>query len=103
LDEERCNYLLIEYKGDEYQRFSPLIKHLFTALSIENYSLFEGKKPQTIQVFIAVNSLSIEEADKQLNEISMALEKKISKKWKCLPSLLLPNAYNIATLPYKKI
>jgi hypothetical protein len=39
----------------------------------------------------------------QLQALSLALKQKLTKKWKCLPSASLPEAYNIVTLPYKAI
>jgi len=47
--------------------------------------------------------LSLEEADETLKHYSDALKEKMTKKWKTLPSLNLPEAYNIVTLPYKHI
>jgi hypothetical protein len=50
-----------------------------------------------------VKQLSLEEADIQLQTLSDALKEKMTKKWKCLPSLALPEAYNIVTLPYNRL
>jgi len=99
----KTNYLVIEYKGAEYLRFQHLVKHLFKSLAIEAYTLYEGKTPERVQVFIAVKQLTLAEADKKLKEISEALKLKMTKNWKILPKLSLPDAYNIVTLPYKKI
>jgi hypothetical protein len=95
--------LLIEYKGEEYQRFFHLVKHLFKTLDIEKYHIYEGKDVERLQVFIEVNQLTLEEADAQLQKLSDALKEKMTKKWKCLPSVSLPEEYNIVTLPYKEI
>ena len=92
--------MVIEYKGEEHQRFFHLIKHLFKTLDIENYHIYEGKDVERLQVFIEVNQLTLEEADTQLQKLSDALKEKMTKKWKTLPSLNLPEAYNIVTLPY---
>ncbi len=92
---------MIEYKGDEYQRFYHLVKHLFKTLDISNYYIYQGKDVERLQVFIEVDKLSLEEADMQLQKFSNALKEKMTKKWKCLPSLQLPEAYNIVTLPHK--
>jgi len=99
----RSNYLVIEYKGEEHQRFFHLIKHLFKTLDIKNYHIYEGKDVERLQVFIEVNQLTLEEADAQLQKLSDALKEKMTKKWKCLPSSSLPKEYNIVTLPYKRI
>ena len=96
-------YLVIEYKGDEYRRFYHLVKHLFTTLDITDYSIYQGKDEERIQVFVKVPSISLKEADARLESLSDALRQKMTKKWKCLPSSSLPEAYNIVTLPYKKL
>ena len=93
---------MIEYQGNEYQRFYHLTKHLFKSLDIEHYYIYEGKEIHQLQVFIEVPSLSLEEADKKLDIISDALKEKISQNWKCLPSIHVPKSYNIVTLPYKQ-
>ena len=103
LDNGYTNYLVIEYKGEEYQRFHYLIKHLFSTLDIEKYHIYQGKSEERIQVFIEVDRLSLKEADKHLKELSNMLKQKLTKKWKCLPDISLPEAYNIVTLPYKKL
>ena len=103
LEEGYTDYLVIEYKGEEYQRFHHLIKHLFSALELENYHIYQGKSEERLQVFIEVEKLSLEEADKRLQELSEMLKQKLTKKWKCLPDSSLPEAYNIVTLPYKKL
>ena len=94
------NYLVIEYKGDEYARFYHLIKHLFKTLEVEDYHIYQGKDKERLQVFIAVDRLELEEAQRQLDMYSDALKSKMVKKWKTLPSLNLPEDYNIVTLPY---
>ena len=95
--------MVIEYKGDEHQRFFHLVKHLFKTLDIENYHIYEGKDVERLQVFIEVNQLTLEDADTKLQKLSDALKEKMTKKWKCLPSVSLPEEYNIVTLPYKEI
>jgi len=94
---------VIEYKGDEYQRFYHLIKHLFKTLELEDYHIYQGKDVERLQVFVPVEQLSLEEADRQLTIYSDALKEKMTKKWKTLPSLNLPEAYNIVTIPYNTL
>jgi hypothetical protein len=72
-------------------------------LGIKNYHIYQGKDEEKIQVFIEVDHLSLEEAESKLLDLSNALRQKLTKKWKCLPSSLLPDSYNIVTLPYKRI
>jgi L-rhamnose mutarotase len=103
LKDNHTNYLVIEYKGEEHERFYHLVKHLFKTLDITNYHMYEGKDVERLQVFIEVDNLSLEVADAKLKAFSDALKEKMVKRWKCLPSSSVPNAYNIVTLPYKKI
>ena len=103
LKEHRTNYLVIEYKGEEYKRFQHLIKHLFKTMDIEDYSIYQGKDRERVQVFIAVEQITLEEADAQLKTLSNALKTKMTRNWKCLPSLTLPEAYNIVSLPYDQL
>jgi hypothetical protein len=74
---------------------------LFKTLNISSYYIYQGKDIERLQVFIEVDNLTLEEADRQLQTLSNALKEKMTKKWKCLPSLALPEAYNIVTLPYQ--
>ncbi|MHB0993787.1 MAG: DUF1882 domain-containing protein [Sulfurovum sp.] len=103
LKDNHTNYLVIEYKGEEHQRFYHLVKHLFKTLQISNYHIYEGKDSERLQVFIEVNNLSLEEATERLQPLSDALKEKMTEKWKCLPSSTLPEAYNIVTLPYNRL
>ena len=103
LKENRTNYLVIEYKGEEHKRFHHLLRHLFSAMKLSDYYIYQGKDSERLQVFIPVNQLTLQEADAQLQKISDALKEKMTQKWKCLPSASLPEAYNIVTLPYNTL
>lgn len=103
LKDNRTDYLVIEYKGEEYQRFYHLVKHLFNTLDIMNYHIYQGKDEERLQVFIEADSLTLEEADAKLQELTDALKAKMTKKWKVLPSVSLPEDYNIVTLPYQTL
>jgi len=103
LKDNRTNYLVLEYKGEEYQRFTHLVKHLFNTMKISDYHIYQGRDEEKIRVFVEVDSISLEIADAKLQEISDNLKQKLTKKWKCLPLLSLPEDYNIVTLPYKEI
>jgi len=72
-------------------------------MQITHYHIYQGKDEERVQVFIEVNALPLEEADARLQEISENLKQKLTKRWKCLPSRSLPEAYNIVTLPYRSI
>ena len=72
-------------------------------MNISEYKIYQGKDVERIQVFIGVDQLSLEEADAELLLLSNALKTKMTKNWKCLPSITLPEAYNIVSLPYDKL
>ena len=72
-------------------------------MKIGEYYIYQGRDEEKVRVFVKVDDLSLEEADKKLQEISNNLMQKLSKKWKCLPLLSLPEDYNIVTLPYKEL
>lgn len=103
LQEGHTDYLVIEYQGEAYRQFYYLVKHLMQTQHIAAYQIYQGKRKEKIQVFISVDSLSLEEAEAQLQALSAILEQKLDKAWKCLPSTSLPEAYNIVTLPYKRL
>jgi hypothetical protein len=103
LQEGKTNYLLIEYKGEAYQRFYYLVKHLMQTQQITEYALYQGKTEDKIQLFIKVKKLSVAEAEERLEILSSILAEKLDKAWKCLPSVTLPEAYHIVTLPYKQL
>ena len=103
IENAHTNYLVLEYKGEEHQRFYYLILHLFRTMGIEQYYIYQGKDEEKVQVFIEVEHLTLEEAEVQLETISENLKQKLSKKWKCLPQRSLPEAYNIVTLPYTRL
>ena len=103
LVDNKTDYLVIEYNGEAYQRFYHLVKHLFKTLEISKYHIYEGKDIERLQIFIEVDQLTLVETDVQLEKLSSALNERVTKNWKCLPSSTLPIEYNIVTLPYKRI
>lgn len=103
MKKNRTRYLVLDYKGEEYRRFRHLVKHLFETMGIMAYHIYQGRQEENIRVFVEVDNLTLEEADKAVQEISENLKQKLTKRWKCLPLLSLPEAYNIVTLPYKSV
>ena len=66
---------------------------------IEKYHFFRGKKEQSLQLFIPVDRLPLEEADEDVRRLSDALEARLPREWKCFPDSTLPECCNIITLP----
>jgi len=92
--------LMFEYKGEEYQRFYHLMRHLLRTLGIEKYRFYQGKREDTLTLVIFTTPLTLDEASMKLKTISEALESRLVKKWKTLPDNTLPGDYQIMTLPY---
>ena len=72
-------------------------------MGITDYHIYRGKDEAKVQVFIHVDHLPLAEADTQLQNISDKLKQRLTKRWKTLPSLQLPEDYNIVTLPYGEL
>jgi hypothetical protein len=103
LQDNHTNYLVIEYKGQRAKHFCLLAQHLMHSLKQTNYHLYQGKDEERVQLFISVERLHLTQAHAQVQEISRLLAQKMPIQWRCLPSLELPEAYNIVTLPYQPI
>lgn len=101
LQNDRTNYLTIEYTGEDYQHFYHLTQHLFDVKKIKNYHIYQGRDKKHIQIFIAVNNLPRLEAEAKITALSDTLETRLTKQWKCLPTSTLPEEYNIIDLPCK--
>ncbi len=103
LKDGKADYFLIEYKGDEAVKFAHLAKHMLAMLGGFEFQIYQGKSDQKIQLFVKVDNLSAKDASKLAEDISAKLQKHMPKSWKCLPSLDMPDEYNIFTLPYKRV
>ena len=103
LHNARTNYLLMEYTGERHQHFYHLVTHLLSMLHIADYQIYQGRDEEHLQLFVAVDNLPLLDAEAQLLAISNTLEQKLTKQWRCLPSSQLPDEYNIAELPYKRL
>jgi len=68
----------------------------------EEYRYFQGKKRNYLQLFIAVEHMTLEEAEREIQMISQNLANKLTKEWKLFPDKSLPASYNIFTLPYEE-
>ena len=95
-------YLFIEYQGLKSREFYYLSQQLLKKFNLDTYNYFHGKKGTTIQLFISVEPISLDDATIILNKVSNALSIRLTKEWKCLPDASLPLEYNIFTLPYKE-
>jgi len=72
-------------------------------MGITQYQIYRARDKEKIQVFISVVPMALQEAEEKLSAITEKLKSRLSKRWKTLPTTLLPEAYNIVTLPYERI
>ena len=103
VENNRVNYLVIEYLQEDWKTFSALIQHLFRTLEIKNYSIYRNPKKELLQIFIPRENISLDKAYKEVDNIKLVLEFKSKKSYKFFPNKNLPQNYNIITLPYQKI
>ncbi|SFV55747.1 hypothetical protein MNB_SV-6-659 [hydrothermal vent metagenome] len=100
LEDEKSNYLLIEYRGLNPSKFYHLSRYVISNLSLNTPIYLQGKKENYIQLYISVDNLHIKEAEDILKSISDQLSSRLTKEWRLFPDSSLPPSYNIATLPY---
>jgi hypothetical protein len=102
IEDNKIDKLVIEYKGSNSMRFYHLSNHILKTLNITKYSHYRGAKDDKITLIISVDRLPIDEAYSIVNRVSDALSSKMTKEWKSLPDISLPNEYNILVLPYEQ-
>jgi len=103
IENNRVNYLVIEYSQEDWKIFYALIQHLFKTLEITDYFAYQNPKKELLQIFIPRENISLETAYKEVEHIKLILEFKSKKSYKIFPNRNLPPKYNIITLPSQKI
>jgi len=93
----------MEYKGEHPEQFYYLCKHILDNEYDYNYYVYSGNSDNRLQFYIDVVEMTTTKAQEILEKISTKIESKIPREWKSLPSLNLPDEYNIAKLPYGKL
>ena len=102
-ENDLVNYLVIEYHQEDWSKFYSLLKYLLKSLNIDNYKCYLNSKKMLFQLFIPRNSIFLEEAYREVENIKHHLEIKSKKSYKIYPNRFLPKNYNIITLPTKKL
>jgi hypothetical protein len=103
IENNRVNYLVIEYLQEDWQQFSALIQHLFKTLKIKKFLIYRNPKKELLQIFIPRKNIPLKTAYDEVEEIKLSLEFKSKKSYKIFPNRNLPQNYNIITLPSQKI
>jgi hypothetical protein len=100
LHENRGDKIVIEYLGNETERFRSTLEYLLGYLRIGRYHIFRGKRPAKHIIMIQVRPTDIETLHRLGSELSGMLQTRLPKLWKILPDRRLPENHNIFTLPY---
>ncbi len=103
IENNRVNYLVIEYYQEDWKAFYSLIKYLLKNLHIDLYFSYRDEKELLLQIFIQRDNIDLETAYKEVENIKYLLNLKLKKSYKIFPNSNLPKNYNIITLPQKKI
>jgi len=103
IEENRVNYLVIEYGQEDWKAFYALVKNLLKNLNIKLYFSYRDEKMMLLQIFIPKDSVDINIAYKEVENIKYLLSLKLKKSYKIFPNSNLPKNYNIITLPRTKI
>jgi hypothetical protein len=103
IQENRVNYLVIEYHQEDWKIFHSLVQYFLKSLDIKEYFSYTNKKENQLQIFIKRESISLETAYKEVENIKYLLNMKSKKSYKIFPNSNLPKNYNIITIPQQKI
>jgi hypothetical protein len=103
IEENRSNYIVIEYQQEDWQIFYALVKHLLKSLNIVNFQAYFNPHKKLFQLFIPREKTELESIYREVENIKHLLELKSKKSYKIYPNKNLPKNFNIITLPTKKI
>jgi hypothetical protein len=101
--DKNIDYIVLEYEEEESSNFYYLLKHILKSLYIDKFYTYSSAKDGVIQIFIPIESISLDEAYNEVEKIKQLLELKTSKRCKILPDKNLPINYNKIVLPIKKM
>jgi len=103
IENDFVNYIVIEYKQDDWQTFYALLKHLLKSLKIKSSQAYRNNHENLFQLFIPQTKIDLEQSYKIVEEIKYLLAFKSKKSYKIYPDKNLPKNFNIITLPLEKI
>jgi len=92
--------LVIEYLGEDPERFLQTLIRLFDYLDLREYRIFRGKRDTRYTVILSVPRQELDALHQLGARLSDMLQTRLNKSWRILPDRRLPEHYNIYTLPY---
>ncbi len=103
IEDDKINYLVIEYTQEDWKSFHALVRYLLKSLHIKESFSYRNNSEELLQIFIKRESIPLEKAYKEVEEIKYLLNLKSKKSYKIFPNRNLPKNYNIITIPQQKI
>ena len=103
VEKNLVNYIVIEYRQNDWQTFYSLLKHLLKSLDIETFLAYNNIEKELFQLFIPRDKISLSLAYQEVENIKHLLELKSKKSYKIYPNKNLPKNLNIITLPTQKV
>ncbi len=103
VEKDFINYIVIEYKQEDWNLFYSLLKHLLKSLSIENFQAYRNIDKTLFQLFIPKDKIELAHAYNEVENIRHLLDIKSKKSYKIYPNKNLPKNFNIITLPTQKV
>jgi len=103
IKEDSSNYIVIEYRQEDWKPFYALLKHLLKSLNIVTFQAYITPHKNLFQLFIPREESELELIYREVENIKHLLELKSKKSYKIYPNKNLPKNFNIITLPTKKI
>jgi len=103
VENNSSNYIVIEYKQEDWNVFYALLKHLLKSLNIITFQAYITPHKNLFQLFIPREKMGLELIYKEVENIKHLLELKAKKSYKIYPNKNLPKNFNIITLPTQKV
>lgn len=99
-DDGSVPHMLIDYNGDAPERFYHHAGKLLADMNHGDLVTFQSKSQGHLHLYIPCENCTLQSAIEIGTIISQKLEAKLTRQWRVFPSDTMPEAYNIANLPY---
>jgi len=100
---QKITNIVIDYNGDDAQRFYHHLQRKLKALNIENFTPFQSKTAKHLHVYLHYAPMPLQKGIQLGKIISKKLSDKLPGQWRIYPNDNLPEAYNILNLPYDQL